>query len=395
MFLNPRTRTDSGATARTASIESCNLIAAAIALALVAGFGCNPLPALPAYRIVGADDTDILLFPRAADRDIVTDQFGFPLTRLSVLGVNPESGSATTLLDGLPTISRNVAANGQWIVWADYENDDVRVFDRATQGIRSFFHAEVLPGNRLLILAISDQALLVRRPSGEGSALADAWECVVLDLLTEEQTVIPGVMGVFNSATIEGDWVALMNDAETTVEVLGLELSTNIDLINWRTGARQTIAPNRRVSGGGPRLFLVGGRVAWEEFEDGEFSTRVSGYDIDLEQSLVLIEDFSDSATRRELADVAGDRIMSVRVDSTFPEGSTTHVEMWSIADQQFDVIASYESSFSAGGIGLFSYAEITEPRLIGNLAAWVIPKTNNIAVLDLGTATLRSWTID
>ncbi len=379
-------RTFSGYSGRQhVKISLCIALSSVVLLA-----GCpiaGLLPGLPPYRIVGADGNRLLFVEQRGFDELVAFSQGVPPATRDLVAVNLETLVSEVVSADITALAEDIVANGDWVAWVDRVNQMVAVRDLNSGEESSYFEELVRSGDGLAVWRIDGDRLIVHHgvanpvpPDGP------QYEFIVLDLDTGGETHVSGSWS-YATFAIEGDYVALMTDAPTNVAPLGLELTTNIDLVNLATGDRQTIAPDLRVTGDGyaAGLFIVDGQVVWQEFKPGGFQTQVSSYDIATGTSAIRADDLKPSDGERWLRDVSGDRMLLERRLGHPLVGETVALEL-----RTFDGGAVTIVEFPNTAKKSPSFA--TQPRLIEGLAVWTDPHSGEFVIYEPATGATRRF---
>jgi len=206
-----------------------------------------------------------------------------------------------------PLFGDDVACDGQYAVWPDRAGTGVVVLDLATGETQKLAEAydfrqsppaepRVRDGHAALLhVASNDDAIAtsivwIDIASGEVQAVATDWPYPAFD--------------------VAGERLAYHTQPSGTVNIRSLELGADLYVMDFTTGARFTVATNRRVTGDGGTVFLHEGEVLWHEFVGGSFTEHVRAYDLTTQQTRPLFNDVVASAgagTNRHvrLADVS------------------------------------------------------------------------------------------
>ena len=346
------------------------LVVALTALASLLVAGCPGLVSLTVFNaglldctIVGTDGNELLYVAPADNSEPVQCLYS-----LNVATLQQER-----IADGLPSsLFADVAANANWFAWVDRDALQVIVQNRATGQQHAYFPGLEQADGRysfFMLRELRGDALLVQfmYPVGSGSPALDESEYVLLDLLTDSQTIVDHAWG-YDYYALGNGYLAIFNDLPNDASPLSLELTANLDLVNLTTGDRQTIAPDIRVAGDGGRVFTAGTAFIWPEFKPGGFNERLMIHDPATGQTSVLLSDTSRDGERRYLRDVSDNALLLQPDEIDFRyllTGLPTELESF---DGQ--TLASF-SAYSA------------RPVFVGDFVAWLDPRARQIAVFD------------
>ncbi|MCK4341433.1 MAG: hypothetical protein KAY37_06900 [Phycisphaerae bacterium] len=346
------------------------------------------LPGLPPYKIAGADGNRMLFVEQEGLDEVIAFSEGAPPAARNLLAVDLETLTSEIILSDIAAPASDIVTNGRWVAWVDHVKKAVEVRDLDSGAESSYFEELVASGEELTVRQLAGDRLVIHRcTTGYPHPGGPQYEFIVLDLVTGAETHISDSWR-YATFAIDDDYFALMTDTSTNVAPLGLELTTNIDLVNLGTGERQTIAPDLRVTGDGyaSRLFIVNAQVIWQKFKPGGFQSQVNSYDIATGTTTTLADDFNPpGGDRHWLRDVSGERML-VELQMGHPLlGETISFELRTFAGDTVTIVefpntATQPRSFDP------------QPRFVGNLAVWTDPYTGEFVIYNLESNTTERF---
>ncbi len=341
----------------------------------------------PPYQIVGVDGNRMLFVEQAGLDELIAFSHGTPPTVRDLLAVDLETLASEIVLADIPAFANDIVTNGRWVAWVDLVKKAVEVRDLNSDAESSHFEELVESADELTVRQLVGDRLVIHRSTTTGHPPGGPkYEFIVLDLVTGGETHISDSWR-YATFAIDADYFALMTDTSTSVAPLGLELTTNVDLVNLATGDRQTIAPDLRVTGNGydARVFIGNGQVTWQEFKPGGFQSQVNSYDIATETIATLADDLDPPGGDRWLLDVTGERML-VELQMGHPLlGETISFELRTFAGDSVTIVefpnaATQPRSFDP------------QPRFVGNLVVWTDPYTGEFVIYDLESDTTERF---
>lgn len=367
-----------------------------IAVTIAGVCGCEAvdflteLSDLTPFTIVGEDEERVLFVVsktaqgiyRGGDGrlpdDLMSDVYSLDLSTLEAELVITEIAAG-----GIKTVK--ILANGRWVAWIDREEDVVKVVDRQTGDQRRYFEqpgsAEALPS---LVRLQDDRLVAFERLNHSLIPFADTYQFIVLDLETGEEARI-GDAWLYATHAMSADYFALMNNQTTEVNAIGLELTTNLDVVDLTTGERRTIAPNIRVSGGGGALFISGNELIWQQFKDGKFRTKLESYNLESGERRTIANPFEADGLDAWVRDVAGDRMLvKVTSDDSFLIGEAAY-EIRTLDGETTPIV-----TFPVGLLNRQSYWP--QPRLVGEFVVWSDTQTADLMIWNPQTKSVRRF---
>lgn len=366
-----------------------------LALTLFIGAGCSVealiglLPTPGDVRVVGESSGSAILVPR--DDAEILDGYatpGFPAAR-EIINLDLDSSDIFNPVTVSGATSSDVIASGRWIAWLDRETRSVHVFDSTTAKTAVYFDGDEALNTSATIHQIDGDRLLIHHTAeGTENEVAPEYQFIVLDLNTGAQVVVAGGWDG-NTGVLSGDWLAYMSDENVDVEILSLEIAAHVNAVNLITSEFVRIAPNIRVSGYEPALFIADGQVIWQQFKDGNFKSRIELYDLASKKRKTLIEDFDGDETRR-LVDAADGRLMILRTEGNPLAPSRVTLQTRTIGKDDAKTIAEYKSDNALFGPKWFE----PEPALLEGFASWTNPQTGRLTSYDLATGATRVYTL-
>jgi hypothetical protein len=339
----------------------------------------------PPYRIVGTDGDRLLFVEQAGVDELQAMADGEPPEARDLRAVDVGTLAAETVLPDVVAFGQDIAANGDWLAWIDWAGEVVRVRALGTGAESSYYEGQVAFDDEWALYKIADDRLIIQRLTG--ITIEDRqYEFIVLDLLTGEDKHVAGCWG-YGTFAIDGDYLAFMTNEATDVEVLGLELATNIDLVNLATDERQTVAPDLRVSGDGYAIDLLidGGRVIWQQFKPGGFQSQINSYDIAAGTTSTLADNINPSNGDRWLHDVSGERLLLELRTGNALVNEVVSLELRTVGGDTVTIV-EFPGSFEQRP----SYDP--EPRFIGDFVVWTDPYSGEFVVYDPATGTTQRY---
>jgi len=238
-----------------------------------------------------------------------------------------------------------------------------------------------LDGTRLVIHRMTDPG---------GILILPVYEFVVIDLVTGEEQIIEDMDWDHNGGyKLSGDYLVFMHDqGEIDTEVLSLELSAHMDVIDIRDGERWRAASNIRVPGG-PDIFVKDGRFVWMEYRRGGFEARVRAYDPSTRSLETVIDTLNPDGEDAWLAGVGEQHALISRVhgrtDSGVLLGETRSFDLLSDDGETRTVVAFPNTLLEPQTY--FPDCHLAEPYVV-----WTDPYDGELVIYNIETEETRRF---
>ncbi len=371
------------------TIRSLALLLSSLAFALTTGCTADVLllltPRFGPIRVAGAASGAATVVPRLNGESLVP--FGIvpnPAARqISALDLATSAVSKIADIEGAS--AADIISSADWVAWLDRIGGALHVLSRATSAVTEYSAFDATSFD-LSLRALNGDRLVLHRPVlATLSSYAPQYEFVVLHLRSGAQAVIADSWAA-GTCALDGDWLALINDKNVDVELLGLEFAANIDLVNLATDERTRIASDIRISGSEPAVFIADGRVFWQEFNPGKFSARLRVYDIPSAKLSTLIEDFAGADEDKMLAGVRDGRLLITRVRGNFLKPETITILSQQIGGSDLNVLGQYDSPKT----GWY----MPEARLTDGYATWTDPTSGKLTAYEFSSGETRTFAL-
>jgi len=284
------------------------------------------------------------------------------------------SDVAFALID--PTAWRpQIAADGRYIAWVDRQDADVKLLDMDSGALSDW---PVLGNGHGDGVFLMDGRLVVNRD------VDGDHELVIVDIDSGNQTVVEDSW-LYAGFALSGDDLVLRNSRDTDVEILGLELSANIEHVDLATGQREWIARNLRIPGDGGALYAADGRAVWSEYKESTFDLRIRSYDLESGELETLVENADFSTGEARLCGAGGDQLL-LQMSSGDPLfGETVWLETLGFDGQRVTIA-------ELGNMAAPRWSYLPTPRMIDHLVVWTDPHSGVLQMYDSKTRQTESF---
>jgi len=339
-------------------------------------------PKFGPVRVTGASGGTAAIVPRLNEELIVPIGVVPNPAARQIVAIDLASAAVSQIADIEGASAVDIISSATWVVWLDRAGGSLQVLDRTSNAKSSASDIDATDLGAMLRALSGDRVVVHRAVAGTADSINPQYELLVLNLRTGERITVADSWAA-GTCALDGDWLALVNDKNVQVELLGLEFAANIDLVNLATAQRIRIASDLRISGSEPSVFIASGQVIWQEFKPGGFASRLRSYDIAAAKLSRLIDDFAAADEEKHLADVRDGRLLITRVRGNFLTPSAIAVMSQAIGGSDVKVLGQYDS-LPAGWY-------LPEARLSDGFATWTEPVTGRLTAHEFAAGKTRT----
>lgn len=340
-------------------------------------------------RVTGTGDGAATVVPRLDEELLVPGPFGIAVPNAAarqIVAIDLGNSAVSPIADIEGVSASDVISSPDWVAWLDRSTETLQVLNRVTNARFSFDDINSkFDGNGYdtTIKALNGDRVVIHRPVGGPPDSTDwPYELVVLNLRTGERISVADSW-YLGTCALDGDWLALINQKNVQVKLLGLEHSGNVDLVNLATNQRTRIASDLRISGSDPAVFIADGQVIWQEFKPGGFASRIRTYDIATAKLSTLIEDFASRDEDKMLSDARDGRLLITRIRGNFLTPGAIAILSQPIGGSDLNVLGQYDT-VPAGWY-------MPEAKLSDGFALWTDPASGRLTAHNFASGKNRT----